>query len=85
MARKISHAINKFRKLKVEIEEAVLRDARFRAICEDYGEAVDALDFWSQSTDERAAKRITEYRLLLLELEREIFVELQRCRGEPSA
>jgi hypothetical protein len=76
MAQGIGHVLKRFQSLRVRIEEEVLRDGRFRSLCEDYGEAVEALKFWSRSPDARAEKRITEYSQLLIELEREILADL---------
>jgi len=76
MAQSVAHALNRFHSLRVRIEEAVLRDTRFRSLCEDYGEAVEALKFWSQSSDARAEKLIAEYKQLLVDLEREILSDL---------
>ena len=44
----------------------------FRAICEDYGDCVHALQFWGQSTAPEAETRVNEYRTLVEELEKEI-------------
>jgi hypothetical protein len=64
----------------VEIQKAPLQDVRFRALCEDYGVAVEAFKFWSISADARAPTVIDEYRKLLAELEVEIFAEIQKRR-----
>jgi hypothetical protein len=82
MSQNIAHVIDRFQSLRVQIEEAVLRDTRFRSLCEDYGVAVEALGFWSQSSDARAPKMIVEYQNLRAELEREILSDLQHRSGE---
>jgi len=73
MAHKINRILGRFVELKSEIQEAALRDARFRGLCEDYEAAAEALEFWTKSPDPRAPKMITEYRTLLSDLEAEIF------------
>ena len=83
MPQGITHVVHRFGKLKIQIEEAILRDPRFRSLCEDYGEAVNALNFWLQSPDARAATMIIDYKQLLVELEREILAELQQRPEEP--
>jgi hypothetical protein len=83
MSQKIAHAIGRFQSLRVQIEEAVLQDTRFRGLCEDYGVAVDALKFWSRSSDARAPKMVLEYQRLQAELEREILSDVQHRPGGP--
>ena len=73
MAHKINRILDRFAELKSEIQEAALRDARFRGLCEDYEAAADALEFWTSSTDPRRPKMMSEYRQLLADLETEIF------------
>lgn len=77
MPHKIGHILGRFRELQVEIQAAAIRDVRFRALCEDYEAAADALEFWSKSTDARSLKMIREYRRLLTELEAEVFAQVQ--------
>ena len=49
----------------------------FRALCEDYGEAVEALRRWQASTaDPVASARIEEFARLVAELEAEILAAL---------
>jgi hypothetical protein len=45
-------------------------DVTFRAICEDYGDALRALRYW-QAADQASHKRAEEYRRLIEELEDE--------------
>ena len=55
----------------------------FRAICEDYGDCVHALQFWGQSTAPEAETRVNEYRSLVEELEKEI-VEALAAADRPK-
>lgn len=80
MPHKIGHILGRFRELQAEIQAAAIRDVRFRALCEDYEAAADALEFWSKSPDTRALKMIREYRRLLIELEAEVFAQVQSQR-----
>jgi hypothetical protein len=80
MPHSLDHVLGRFSELRVEIEKAALQDVRFRALCEDYGVAVEAFEFWSTSADARGPMMIDEYRRLLAELEVEIFAEIQKRR-----
>jgi len=73
MAHRISRILDRFAELKFEIQEAALRDSRFRALCEDYEAASEALEFWARSADARRTRMMKEYRALLSDLEAEIF------------
>jgi hypothetical protein len=56
-------------------------DATFRAILEDYAEALSALGHW-QATDQSAQRRAEEYRRLAKELEDEALAALTAYEGE---
>jgi hypothetical protein len=83
MAHRINRILGRFGELKSEVQQAALRDARFRALCEDYETAAEALEFWTSSTDPRRPQMIREYRDLMTELETEIF-GLVRGGGSPG-
>jgi hypothetical protein len=51
-------------------------DANFRAICEDYADALRALGRW-QGAGESARRRIEEYRQIVTELEDEALAALK--------
>ena len=80
MASQISRILIRFTELKSEIQEAALRDARFRGLCEDYEAAAEALEFWTNSADSRRPRMISEYRGLLNDLETEIFALVRRSQ-----
>ncbi len=44
----------------------------FRALCNDYAAAIEALRYWRQSEAPQAAERIREYQQVIAELEAEI-------------
>lgn len=51
-------------------------DANFRAICEDYGLALLALEHW-RAADQCAQRKAEDYRRLVIELEAEALAVLQ--------
>jgi hypothetical protein len=56
----------------------------FRWLCEDYGEAVEALRRWQAATaDPRAPARIEEFGQLVVELEDEILAALAAAEPVP--
>jgi len=50
----------------------MLQDPSFRAICEDYGAAVEALRRWEASGAAGSRARVDEFRQLVRDLEVEI-------------
>jgi uncharacterized protein YdcH (DUF465 family) len=56
-------------------------DPEFRAICEDYDEALGALEYW-QAADQSCQKKAVEYRQLVTELEDELVAALQAYESE---
>ena len=51
-------------------------DATFRAICEDYAEALRALEYW-QAADHSSRTKAEEYRRMVAELEDEALAVLK--------
>ena len=70
------HILARLQDLKLRAELRMLRDPKFRGLCEDYGAAVDALEHWKQSPLTEASQRVTEYRALAADLEREILQDI---------
>jgi hypothetical protein len=70
-----------------EIPRLVLRDDAFRAICEDYGMALEALKGLEIRNHPMDLEKIVEYRVLIRDLERELREELSRSLlpTEPNA
>jgi hypothetical protein len=54
----------------------------FRAVCEDYGDYMNARQFWGQSTASEAETRANEYRALVEELEKEILEALSAADSQ---
>lgn len=72
MRGKLAAALRRFASATVQLEQEILKHPDFRLLCEDYGDAVEALERWSHSTDAIAPQRVSEYRKLVEELEQEI-------------
>jgi hypothetical protein len=56
-------------------------DANFRAICEDYDDALRALEYW-RAVDQSSRAKAEEYRRLVAELEEEALAALKACARE---
>jgi hypothetical protein len=76
MAEKMHHVLDQLPEHRHLLRERMLVDPEFRSLCEDYGDAFEALLRWEVSTDSHRPARIEEFRRLLSELEAEILVEL---------
>jgi uncharacterized protein YdcH (DUF465 family) len=73
LARRFPDYVGSIRRLQAQ-------DAAFRAICEDYGEALRALTHW-QAANQSAQQKAEEYRRLVKELEDEALTALKACDG----
>jgi hypothetical protein len=51
-------------------------DPYFAALCEEHEDCVAALEFWKQSSAEQSPRLRSEYALLVMELEEEIWYYL---------
>jgi hypothetical protein len=56
-------------------------NATFRAVCEDYADALRALAHW-QDADQSAQQRAEEYRRMIKELEDEALAALKAYEGD---
>ena len=56
-------------------------DVTFGAICEDYADALRALEYW-QAADQSSHKKAEEYRRLIAELEDEALAVLKACESD---
>jgi hypothetical protein len=65
----------------IPIEATILRDPRFLSLCEDHGEAVEALRRWAASPSLDGPERVVKCRQLVAELEQEILSELTKQHG----
>ena len=76
MADKAHHVFDQLPEHRYPIRERMGVDQEFRSLCEDYGDAFEALRHWEGSADSHRPARIAEFRRLLGELETEILAEL---------
>jgi hypothetical protein len=65
-----------------QIRRLSLRDPRFRSICDDYGEALDAIEFWRHgkrtAKDRMVAKeRLAEFCRIAEDLRQEVLEYLE--------
>jgi hypothetical protein len=65
-----------------EVSRLALRSEAFRTICEDYGMAVEALETIEVRNLPQDVEKMHEYRVLILDLERELKYELLAARPE---
>lgn len=65
-------AIRRFPDWSLEIRRLALSDASFRSLCDDFGDAEEALARWRQAPADDGAVRTTEYATLVEELAAEI-------------
>jgi hypothetical protein len=76
---KLASLVGRFPERELEIRRRCVRDGEFRAICEDYEEAVAAYRRWLG--DPALETRAEDYRLLSEELAAEILAALDRPGG----
>jgi hypothetical protein len=69
---KARHIKKKFPNQNNMIDCLLAEDPEFLDLCEDYNACVNALRYWSDSSDPEAETRVTEYRTLIRELEDDI-------------
>ncbi len=72
MPGRLAAALKRFAGRSVQLEQEMLKNPDFRSLCEDYGEAVEALERWRQSTHPMSSQRVSEYEKLVKDLEQEI-------------
>ena len=72
MIDKSHHILERFPNKSETIRHLMAENHEFRALCEDYGDYMNARQFWGQSTASEAETRANEYRALVEELEKEI-------------
>lgn len=70
------HVLERFPERRSAIAGLLERNAEFGSLCEDYGEAVEALRRWQASPDDNASLEVRHFGLLVTELEEEILSAL---------
>ena len=78
MPSRLAAALRRFASRSTKLEREILKNPDFRSLCEDYGEAVDALDRWSRSNQPPSVQRALEYQRLVIDLEQEIEIHIGR-------
>ena len=81
----VKYVLNRLADMRCRAELAYMRDARFRGLCDDYGEAIEARERWRHSPIPNAAQRLAEYTDLVAGLEDEIFLEIRNYCDLPTA
>ena len=77
------YLIERFPKKGEAIAFRMAKDARFLAICEDYGVCLKAYRYWKRSREPEAGARVSEYLDLIQLLEAEIEEALLDPQPEP--
>ncbi|MGH6916395.1 MAG: hypothetical protein ACREJ0_01680 [Geminicoccaceae bacterium] len=73
----MAHAMERFPEHATSIQDRFHADARFREMCGDYAETLQALQRWQASRGPHKAVRVEEYRELARALELEIVTALR--------
>lgn len=76
MSERARYVVERFPDLAGAIKQYSSDSRFFRGLCEDYGEAVEALRHCQDSSSSTACERAEACRALILDLEREILHEL---------
>ena len=82
MSEKARYVVERFPDLAHAIKQYSSDNRFFRGLCEDYGEAVEALRQCETSNRPMAFERADACRALILDLEREILLELHRWNDD---
>ena len=78
MSDRARHVVERFPDLAHAIKQHSSDNRFFRGLCEDYGEAVEALRHCETTDNPRATEHANACRALILDLEHEILLELHR-------
>jgi hypothetical protein len=78
MSDRVRYVVARFPDLALAIKQYSSDNRFFRGLCEDYGEAVEALRDCERSGSPAALERAGACRELIMDLEREILLELHR-------
>jgi hypothetical protein len=76
MPPRLAAVLRRYASRSIQLEREVLKNPDFRSLCEDYGEAVEALERWSRGNDPLSPQRVLEYQRLVRDLEQEIEIHL---------
>ena len=86
---KVRHAMERFSEHAPMMRQLLSENEQFTDLCTEYGEAVEAIRYWSSSGDPNAHERVAEFQQVRDELEEELRTELLRvyvlrAHEEPS-
>jgi hypothetical protein len=86
MTDKGHHIKERFPDKVSDLSIRMAEDPSFLDLCEDYDVCVNALQYWSRSTEPEARDRVDEYRSLSREIENEIAqaIELHKPGMQPD-
>jgi hypothetical protein len=82
MSERVRYVVERFPDLASAIKQYSSDNRFFRGLCEDYGEAVEALRQCETSDNPTASERADACRELILDLEREVLLELHRWNDD---
>jgi hypothetical protein len=80
----MAQAMDRFPERAMSIRARFRADQRFREMCGDYAEALQALQRWRASSGPHRAARVEEYRELAEGLELEIVTALRSPAPKPE-
>ena len=83
MVDQIEAMIQRYPQHAATVRRLEAESASFRAICEDYGDALRALAYW-QTTATSSPQKVVEYRQVVAELETEALAVLEAHRATPG-
>jgi len=78
MSDRARYVVERFPDLADAVKQYSSDNRFFRGLCEDYGEAVEALRHSETSDNPNAPERADACRALIMDLEREVLLELHR-------
>ena len=77
----VFHVLGKFSDRAGIIKRLYKENQDFQTVCDDYRLCAEALHYWNQSHEKKAAIRRQEYELLLQELADEILLYLRKSKA----
>lgn len=81
MSERARYVVERFPDLADAVKQYSSDNRFFHGLCEDYGEAVEALHQCQNLESSIASERADACRALILDLEREILLELHQWNG----
>ncbi|UEM19769.1 hypothetical protein JL100_022180 [Skermanella mucosa] len=82
MSERVRYIVERFPDLASAVKQYSSDNRFFRGLCEDYGEAVEALLQCESSNNPTDFERADACRELIMDLEREVLIELHRWNDD---